>query len=163
VTFSDYAEVVERLYLGSDPSPEDVFERGATMVVSLIPDVSSRSVPRSGILIHWPIKDGPVPPPEILDGVASLIEICRRSGSVVYVHCAAGMNRSALVVARVLMKQGMSAQDAIDLVRQRRVGSLGDEYAAWLLSNPIPLTTLNGAEEEACSRVSSEGGLPDAR
>jgi hypothetical protein len=49
----------------------------------------------------------------------------------------AGMNRSALVVARVLMQRGMGAEEAIDLVRERRCGALGDEYAAWLLANPI--------------------------
>jgi protein-tyrosine phosphatase len=44
------------------------------------------------------------------------------------------MNRSALVVARVLMEGGMSAQEAIDHVRDRRKGSLSDEYAEWLLT-----------------------------
>lgn len=51
---------------------------------------------------------------------------------VVYVHCQAGMNRSGLVTARVLMEQGMSADEAIDTVPDRRRGSLSDEYADWL-------------------------------
>ena len=72
-------------------------------------------------------------------------------GATVYVHCQAGMNRSALVVARILMVRGMNAREAIDLVRERRRGSLGDEYEAWLLSNPIeavsaPLATSAGSE-----------------
>lgn len=88
-------------------------------------------------MIHWPIKDGPIPPPEILDSLASFVDTTLRVGAAVYVHCQAGMNRSALVVARVLMARGMSARDAIDLVRERRKGSLSDEYAEWLLANPI--------------------------
>jgi protein-tyrosine phosphatase len=137
VTFSDFNAVVPKLYIGSHPEPEDPFDLGANVVVSLTSDTSARSVPRNGALIHWHIKDGPIPPPEILDAVASFVDTCLQLGSTVYVHCQAGMNRSALVVARILMVQGMSARDAIDLVRERRQGSLGDEYADWLLSNPI--------------------------
>ena len=91
-----------------------------------------RSVPRDGVLVHWPIEDGPAPDPETLRGVASLIASWLRSGAVVYVHCQAGMNRSALVTARVLMEQGLTAEEAIQAVRDRRRGSLSDEYADWL-------------------------------
>ena len=136
VTFSDYAEVVPGLYIGSHPEPEDPFELGATVVVTLTSGTTARAVPRHGVLIHWPIKDGPIPPLEVLEGVVSLIVTTMNAGAVVYVHCQAGLNRSALVVARVLMASGMTAQQAIDRVRERRSGALGDEYADWLLSNP---------------------------
>ncbi len=92
------------------------------------------SVPRDGVLVHWPIKDGPVPEPETLRGVASLVAGCLRGGAIVYVHCQAGLNRSALVAGRILMEQGMSAERAIETVRERRRGSLSDEYANWLRS-----------------------------
>lgn len=36
------------------------------------------------------------------------------------VHCQAGLNRSGLVSAYALMKLGMSARDAIDLLREQR-------------------------------------------
>lgn len=140
MSFSDFAEVVPGLYIGAHPEPEDPFELGATVVVSLTTGTSARSVPRNGVLIHWPIEDGPIPQPEVLDSLASFIDTTLRVSAAVYVHCQAGMNRSALVVARVLMARGMSAEDAIDLVRERRKDSLRDEYAGWLLSNPIPLT-----------------------
>jgi protein-tyrosine phosphatase len=136
VTFSDFTAVVPGLYIGSHPEPEDPFQLGASVVVCLTPDTSARSVPRNGVLLHWPIKDGPIPMPEILDGVASFVDTTMKTGAAVYVHCQAGMNRSALVVARVLMKRGISAQEAIDLVRERRQGSLSDEYAEWLLLHP---------------------------
>jgi protein-tyrosine phosphatase len=56
------------------------------------------------------------------------------------------MNRSILVVARVLMAQGMTADEAIALVRDRRKGSLSDEYAEWLRSdeNGFGKTALQG-------------------
>ena len=89
-------------------------------------------VPRNGLLIHWPIKDGPVPDQETLKAVAELIVRCLGSGASVYLHCQAGMNRSVLVAALVMMRQGMTAEGAIERVRERRHGSLSDEYADWL-------------------------------
>jgi protein-tyrosine phosphatase len=130
--FSDFAELAPGLFVGAHPEPEDPFELGATVVVCLASGTSVRSVPRDGVLVHWPIPDGPVPDSDTLRGVASLVAACLRSEAVVYVHCQAGMNRSALVAARVLMEQGMSAQAAIETVREQRKGSLSDEYAAWL-------------------------------
>jgi hypothetical protein len=137
MTFTDYAEVTDGLFIGSHPEPEDPFELGAHVVVCLASGTSVDMVPTNGVLVHWPIKDGPVPDEQTLDGIAALIAATLRAGATVYVHCQAGMNRSALVVARVLMEQGRSAQEAIALVREKRKGSLSDEYAAWLLSHTV--------------------------
>jgi protein-tyrosine phosphatase len=38
----------------------------------------------------------------------------------VLVHCQAGLNRSGVVVARALMADGMSAVEAVSLIRERR-------------------------------------------
>ena len=143
---SDFAEVVPRLYVGAHPEPESAFDFGADVVVCLTANPAIPS-PHSGrLLVHWPIKDGPVPRPEILRSVAGLIDTFLKQGAVVYVHCQAGMNRSALVVGRVLMAQGMTADEAIALVRDRRKGSLSDEYAEWLRSdeNGFGKTALQG-------------------
>lgn len=134
MAFTDFAKVVPGLYVGAHPEPEDPFELGASVVVCLASGTSVKSVPREGMLVHWPIKDGPVPQPQVLRSIAQLIDTCLRQGAVVYVHCQAGMNRSALVVARALMAQGMTADEAISLVRDRRKDSLSDEYAEWLVS-----------------------------
>jgi protein-tyrosine phosphatase len=132
MTFSDYAELAPGLFVGAHPEPEDPFDFGATVVVCLASGTSVRAVPRDGVLVHWPIKDGPVPDPRTLRGVAVFIATCLRADAVVYVHCQAGMNRSVLVAALVLMEQGMAADQAIEHVRERRRGSLSDEYADWL-------------------------------
>ena len=137
MTFSDLAEVVPGLYIGSNPEPEDPFSLGANVVVSLISTTTERSIPLNGVLVQWPIKDGPVPVPQVLDSLASFIDTTLRLGATVYVHCEAGMNRSALVVGRVLMIRGMAGAEAVARVRDRRAGSLSDEYANWLISHPI--------------------------
>jgi hypothetical protein len=54
------------------------------------------------------------------------VELARRinadldAGLTVLVHCQAGLNRSGLVTALVLMQQGMAAGDAIRLLREQR-------------------------------------------
>jgi Dual specificity phosphatase, catalytic domain len=141
VTYSDFVEVIPGLYIGSHPEPEDPFDFGADVVVTLATDTSARATPPHGLLIHWSIKDGPIPPPEELDALVTIVHARLLTGAAVFVHCQAGMNRSALFVARVLMAHGMTAREAIDKVRERRHGSLGEEYAAWLLATPFPAPT----------------------
>ncbi len=43
-----------------------------------------------------------------------------KSGDRVLIRCQAGLNRSGLVLALILMKDGLSAQDAIALIRENR-------------------------------------------
>jgi protein-tyrosine phosphatase len=62
------------------------------------------------------------------------------------------MNRSALVVGRVLMAQGMTADEAIALVRDRRKGSLSDEYAEWLRSETNEPKRRSDTSRQAGSR-----------
>jgi protein-tyrosine phosphatase len=69
---------------------------------------------------------------ETLRGVAALVSRSLGSDASVYLHRQAGMNRSVLVAGLVPMHQGMTAEDAIERVRDRRQGSLSDEYADWL-------------------------------
>jgi protein-tyrosine phosphatase len=38
----------------------------------------------------------------------------------VLIRCQAGMNRSSLITAMVLMKEGLSSDEAIDLIRKQR-------------------------------------------
>ena len=63
MTFSDYAEIAPGLFVGGHPEPEDPFDLGATVVVCLTSGTSVRAVPRDGVLVHWPIKDGRSPIP----------------------------------------------------------------------------------------------------
>lgn len=53
---------------------------------------------------------------EIADRVLQALD----AGGNVLVHCQAGINRSNLITVAALMKRGRSAQEAIDLLRERR-------------------------------------------
>jgi len=63
-------------------------------------------------------EDG-APPKRMLDLIAAHIKACVKDG-VTLVHCQAGLNRSALVTAYYLIKEGFSPEDAISLLRQNR-------------------------------------------
>lgn len=54
-----------------------------------------------------------------VEAIARWINKCRKTG-VVLVHCQAGLNRSSLVAARALMLDGMTADEAINLIRGKR-------------------------------------------
>ena len=56
---------------------------------------------------------------ELVDEIATAVNTFAAQG-VVLVHCQAGLNRSSLIACRALMLQGMSADDAIALIREKR-------------------------------------------
>lgn len=55
-----------------------------------------------------------------VDSLAMLVNKYRDDGKNVLVHCQAGLNRSSLIATRALMFDGMSADDAIKLIREKR-------------------------------------------
>lgn len=52
--------------------------------------------------------------------VAAFVAALVKSGRRVLVHCTEGLNRSGVVAARALMMMGLTAGEAIDLVRRQR-------------------------------------------
>ena len=60
-----------------------------------------------------------------------------KSGDRVLVRCQAGLNRSGLVTALILMKEGFTAQDAINLIRTKRHEDalFNTSFANWLLTS----------------------------
>jgi protein-tyrosine phosphatase len=57
-------------------------------------------------------------------------------GDRVLVRCQAGLNRSGLVTALILMKTGMSAEDAIRTIRKNRadIALFNEHYVKWLMT-----------------------------
>jgi protein-tyrosine phosphatase len=58
-----------------------------------------------------------------------------KQGDKVLIRCQAGWNRSGLITALVLIKDGMDPAAAIDLIRERRSPSAlcNRSFAAWLV------------------------------
>lgn len=64
---------------------------------------------------------------ETLSRAAAFAHFSWKKGNRVLVRCQAGINRSGLTMALVLMKEGYSAKDAIALMREKR--------SKWVLLN----------------------------
>ncbi|KUO14743.1 protein-tyrosine phosphatase family protein [Streptomyces dysideae] len=88
--------------------------------------------PDAGVEHHvWPIPDGPLDGTQ-LAGVIRLAEaVCEalNAGHEVLVRCYHGYNRSGLVVAHALVRQGHTVDEAIRLIRDRR--------SPWALHNEL--------------------------
>lgn len=74
-----------------------------------------------------------IPDVATLDFLADHVNRCKRLGPTL-VHCQAGLNRSALVVAYSLIKEGFRPQDAIRLLRERRCDAVlcNEHFERWL-------------------------------
>jgi len=72
--------------------------------------------------MRFAFPDGPLEPWTIveIEALADWVHRQWKAGDRVLIRCQAGMNRSSLVTALVLMKDGMSADKAIELIRKQR-------------------------------------------
>lgn len=124
-----YSEILPRLFMGGthcdDLGAEDngvTSEHliGFDAVVSL--EDSSKPAGPEVKEKRLSLIDGHLEGPDAMN----LIEIADwahqqwKSGSTTLIRCHFGMNRSGLVTALVLMKEGYSATDAIALIREKR-------------------------------------------
>jgi protein-tyrosine phosphatase len=55
-----------------------------------------------------------------IEKIADYAYLDWKAGKKCLVRCQAGINRSGLMVALILMRDGISAQDAISLIREKR-------------------------------------------
>lgn len=116
-----WAELESGLWLGARPAPEDweaLRQAGIGSIVDLAPEL--RSAPPAGMAYdHLPLLDIAIPAPAALDEIARRIEERRDRGGV-FVHCALGMSRSVMAVAAWMIRQGMSADEALAVIDRAR-------------------------------------------
>jgi len=108
------------VHIGTGRLPTTSDQREFDVVVSL----SAYSLP-----MGWHVKeyrfgfpDGPTPD-HIYDELEQIADYAYRdwkAGKKCLIRCQAGMNRSGLMVALILMREKMSADAAISLIRKKR-------------------------------------------
>lgn len=76
--------------------------------------------PTNGLTYAFEMYDGGSVDQETLFDAVERTEACLDTGENVLVHCQAGLNRSSLVVATVLIRQGMEPAEAIRFLREKR-------------------------------------------
>jgi protein-tyrosine phosphatase len=120
-------EIREHLFLSAAINDwKPILDHGINVVIDLeggidhgVPEVANEF-----LYVYLPIDDGQLPDLDRLHAVAKLGAELVRRGDRVLAHCGVGLNRSALMVALILRYLGMSAEEAVNLVRQRRPGAL---------------------------------------
>lgn len=104
-------------------------------VVSLHPWDKYR-IGRNAERREFPLHDAnEVPPVAQLLEIAALINRNVALGPTL-VHCQAGLNRSGLVTALAMVRTGMPARAAVDLLRERRTPDVlcNTTFETWLLT-----------------------------
>jgi protein-tyrosine phosphatase len=90
------------------------------------------------LYIYLPIQDAQMPDLDRLHAVAKLGAELLRRGDRILAHCGVGLNRSALMIALILMYSGMDANTAVARIRERRPGALYNRiFADYLLTGLV--------------------------
>jgi protein-tyrosine phosphatase len=133
----DMSWVTDRIAVGggiwTDQKMAEVARSGITHIIDM--QIEFDDTPLAApyeIEVLWnPVDDDFQPKPaEVFErGVEFAIDALDRSGSKLYVHCAAGVHRAPMMTLAVLRALGWSLEDARDLLESRRpVVDLADVY-----------------------------------
>lgn len=127
-------EIVVGLWQGSSmaPIPAGRFDR----VLTLDGEVAVKLPPPAGTVQEvWAIDDGPMPDPDRTLGWTRHVAHLQREHHRVLVRCAAGQNRSGLIVVGALVELGWDPWTAIRHVRDRRgpFALSNPHFVDWLL------------------------------
>lgn len=122
----DVSEITPYLYISAWPRGEhtdEIHALGIRLVLSMH-WVRPRLVPKDDpVRVVWlPTFDTPltpIPMRVLYHGVEAALPVIRQ-GDKVLVHCRAGVHRSVAMACAVLIGKGYSADEAIDLVKEKR-------------------------------------------
>ncbi|MEI6761076.1 MAG: dual specificity protein phosphatase family protein [Betaproteobacteria bacterium] len=126
-----HSKILEELYQGGTDDGATIYrgEKRLPTVGDPRPFDSVVSLCAYTLPVGWLVKemrfafpDGPLEPWTIreIEAVADWVHAQWKTGDRVLIRCQAGMNRSSLVTALVLMKDGLRADEAIALIRTQR-------------------------------------------
>ncbi len=137
----DYSRITDELFIGTTPDVEDyktLHKLGVSLVINM--RIERRPKPNPD---HIPIRNLwlptfdtpvlPIPINALKRGVKAALGAFD-NGDKVYVHCAAGKHRGVAMGAAILIAQGYSAEQAMELINQRR--PVADPYV-WYIRGRI--------------------------
>ncbi len=118
--------ITTHLALGGRVHPEDIKALAASGVTHVVDTRSeycddAQALAKEHIeLLHLPTADShPLTIEQMLEGARWVKERMEQGGRVL-IHCEHGVGRSALLTTAVLVYNGMHAQDALQLVQEKR-------------------------------------------
>lgn len=112
-------QVVDGLYVSGRPEGDSWHDRvDVLLTVAYDAYVAPPQTPNWGLAVFLPLADrDEAPDAELLAAVVALAAELVRAGKRVLVHCAAGVNRSGLVAAMILIRLGLSPSEALGRLR----------------------------------------------
>ncbi len=117
-------EITENVWVGGVNSPELVVSQNFDVVFDLreIDDSKYRNFLKNHDIEYVNVKvpDRYGAAPEVLSQIVGLINEKVGEGRKILVHCNLGRGRSTLVVAAYLVNQGLSTEDAIRKIKEKR-------------------------------------------
>jgi protein-tyrosine phosphatase len=137
----NFSRISDSLIIGSAPTTQDydlLRQMGVRLVINMRverrPDPDPHNPP---ITVLWlPVFDTPlipIPIKSLRRGVAAALETIQQGGKV-YAHCQEGIHRGVAMGAAILIAQGYSPQQAIELIKQLRPIAEPD---AWYIKRRI--------------------------
>jgi len=135
----DFSEITDTLFIGTTPEPADynkLRHLGVRLMISMrgerrpYPDPHDPPLPILWLRTYdTPLL--PIPIRSLRRGVIPALKTMAERGKV-YAHCAAGAHRSVVLAAAILIAQGYSAEEAMQLIKQRRATADPDVwYIRW--------------------------------
>ena len=128
------------LYQSGFPSDVDFMDENGKVKIDYLLCLSQRS-PWYGNFrtFIWKIDDGPLPEPEHIRTAAKTVELWLGYKQNVLVHCDQGLNRSGLITARTMMYFGITYEDALTMLRERRDVNVlfNTNFDGWLRTEEV--------------------------
>jgi protein tyrosine phosphatase (PTP) superfamily phosphohydrolase (DUF442 family) len=127
MAFMDFSRITDDLFIGNTPSRQDyrqLHDLGVRLVINMrlerppLPDTL-----KPPLKFLWlPTIDSPglvIPITFLKHGARAALD-CIHEGGKVYAHCQRGRHRGVAMGACILIAQGIDAEKAMSLIKQRR-------------------------------------------
>jgi protein tyrosine phosphatase (PTP) superfamily phosphohydrolase (DUF442 family) len=123
----DFSQITNDLFIGTTPDARDynrLRDLGVRLVINMRFARGPHPDPHPEALSFLWLRtiDSPIlliPIPKLIRGTHTALEIISKGGKV-YSHCAAGRHRSVAMGAAILIAQGHSPLEAMQLIKKQR-------------------------------------------
>ena len=118
-----------------------VAEHGITVIFDLDSDldVGVPNIPDQIMYLYFPFEDRELPDLQRLHAIARLGATMIQNGHKVLSHCGMGHNRSALLAGLIMTYLGVNGDEAVNRIRQHRMGALYNHTYAGYLETQLSL------------------------
>eukprot|EP01135_Chromosphaera_perkinsii_P005767 Nk52_evm10s360 gene=Nk52_evmTU10s360 len=118
----------------------ELLKNNVTDVVRVCDPTYNKTVmEQNGINVwDWPFEDGEAPPTTIIKDWLELVEQrfyskgASEKKACIACHCVAGLGRAPVIVALALIEAGLSPEDTIEFIRQKRRGAINSKQIKFL-------------------------------